>query len=169
MNNFSKSSNGEKTACAPILLYEPNGSQTQIASARTIFKYPIVGSIVFYQPKDQFWEDTVIEIEYLIHADGLRVNNTDDHRWAIHERPPNKDFYDWQNRCFSAGKVTNNLGEKLGNLRIAGSFVSRVISRVMFVDPSVALDGPHSVMGKSVVIYYDQDTNNRGDRFACTK
>lgn len=46
-------------------------------------------------------------IEYLVHADGAQLNNSADHRWSINELPPGKDFYDWQNRCLSAGNVYN--------------------------------------------------------------
>lgn len=40
-----------------------------------------------------------------VHADGSNVNNTHEHRWAVHENPPGKDFYNWTARCLSAGRV----------------------------------------------------------------
>lgn len=63
--------------------------------------------VTFSQVKDEPWTDTTVMIEYLVHADGAQLNNSADHRWAIHEFPPGKDFYDWQNRCISAGDVFN--------------------------------------------------------------
>lgn len=43
----------------------------------------------------------------MIHADGSQINNTGEHRWAIHDLPPGKDFYNWTARCMSAGGVYN--------------------------------------------------------------
>lgn len=42
---------------------------------------------------------------FQVHADGSNVNNTFEHRWAFHEHPPGKDYYNWTARCLSAGKV----------------------------------------------------------------
>lgn len=48
-----------------------------------------------------------INFRYVIHADGSSLNTTDSHRWAIHNSPPGKDFYDWQGRCLSTNQVYN--------------------------------------------------------------
>ncbi|RVE49906.1 hypothetical protein evm_005499 [Chilo suppressalis] len=50
-----------------------------------------------------------------IHADGANVNNTFEHRWAIHERAPGKDFYNWTGRCLSAGGVYEPHGIDVDN------------------------------------------------------
>lgn len=59
------------------------------------------------QAKDEPWADTSILIEYLVHADGATLNSSSEHRWAVHEFPPGKDFYNWTARCLSAGEVFN--------------------------------------------------------------
>lgn len=98
----------EPWICGPIRLYENNfDTEKQIFTAQVIFRYPIVGRILFRQPKDEPWSDTNVFIEYLVHADGANTNNSADHRWAIHALPPGKDFYNWTARCLSAGNVYN--------------------------------------------------------------
>lgn len=47
-----------------------------------------------------------IFIDGLHYSDGSK-NNTLDHTWAIHSGEINKDFYDWRNRCMSAGAQYN--------------------------------------------------------------
>lgn len=161
------------TACAPLSFYESDGTQVQEVSASTTFKYPIAGRISFYQAKARHWEDLTILIEYLVHADGVKLNETHNHRWSIHQNPPDNDYYDWQNRCISAGKVYDNetgkLSEELGTLTIAGSRKNSFLSRKLFTNSKLALSGANNIIGKSLVIYYDLDTRNRGDRFACTR
>jgi len=48
-------------------------------TAEVVFRYPIVGRILFRQPKDDPEMDTTIIIEHLVYADG-NANNTADHR-----------------------------------------------------------------------------------------
>lgn len=98
----------EPWICGGITLYEPNFEyQKQIFTAEVLFRYPIVGRIIFRQPKDEPLADTTVLMEYLVHADGSNLNNSADHRWAIHDQPPGKDFYNWTGRCLSAGDVFN--------------------------------------------------------------
>ncbi|XP_055533520.1 uncharacterized protein LOC129723361 [Wyeomyia smithii] len=183
-------------ACGPVTLYEMNRPyQIPIITAQVLFRYPIVGRIVFRQVRDEFWSDTAIIFEYLIHADGANVNNTADHRWGITFDAPGKDFYDWQNRCVSAGAIYNpqkasfgtqsweekctvsslelcrvgDLSSRLGTLEIAGNKAdSQRISRKMFVDQNLPLSGASSVLGRSVVIYDDHGPQARGERLACS-
>ena len=51
-----------------------------MTTAEVIFRYPIVGKIVFRQPKNEPEMDTTIIIEQLIHSDGSAFNNSFDHR-----------------------------------------------------------------------------------------
>lgn len=157
-----------------------------------MYYYPLAGKVTFYQPQDKYWEDVTIIVEYLIHADGLKLNTTDSHRWAIHEFPPTKDFFDWQNRCFSAGNIIDHtktyaksksgcetselsncllgsLSFRQGTLTISGTTVNGTVSRKLFVDSKLSMSGQNSIIGKSLVIYDDVDTRNRGDRLACTR
>lgn len=94
--------------CNTLTLYdEPSLYQTAMFTAEVLFRYPIVGRILFRQPRDEPWVDTTIIVEYLIHADGSTLNKSIDHRWAIHHHPPGKDFYNWTSRCLSSGEIYN--------------------------------------------------------------
>lgn len=183
-------------ACGTLALYENGKSyQIQMTTAQLLFRYPVVGRIVFRQPRDEPWQDTTVIVEYLIHADGSTQNNTDDHRWAIHYDPPGKDFYDWQNRCLSSGDVFNphkvsfeinkpeekctqdsvelcrmgDLWNRLGRLSIAGNKANaQRLSRRMFIDRNLPLSGYSKILGKSVVLYGDNGPVARGERLACS-
>ncbi|XP_049808255.1 uncharacterized protein LOC126251704 isoform X3 [Schistocerca nitens] len=164
-------------------------------TAAVIYRYPIVGRIVFRQPKDKPWADTTVIVEYLIHADGTSQNNTEEHRWMVHDLPPGKDFYNWTGRCLSAGHVYNpfevnlqsknsespctleksgycRVGElsiRHGTLSIAGrKSESNKLTRRLYTDTHLPLSGPGSILGRSLVIYDDHGPKARGERLACS-
>lgn len=180
--------------CGVLSLYEENQIyQLPMTTAQVLFRYPIVGKILFRQPKDQPWHDTSIIVEYLIHADGASVNNSDSHRWSIQLHPPGKDFYSWQNRCLSTGDIYNpykvtfdmkspektcskenqdlcRLGDlsRLETINIAGKKADALsYSRKMFTDSNLPLSGFSSIFGKSVVIFDEHGPVARGERLAC--
>lgn len=180
--------------CGTINQYQKNGYQKQMFTAQVLFRYPIVGRVLFRQPAEEPWQDTTVIFEYMIHADGSTQNNTFAHRWAIHSSAPGKDFYDWQNRCLSAGNVFNPykvdwgnrsvddfcsprlpamcrigaLDTRIGTLSIAGSKRNaQEISRLIFTDTNLPLSGRHNILGKSLVIYDDFGPKARGERLAC--
>ncbi|KAL3268164.1 hypothetical protein HHI36_007291 [Cryptolaemus montrouzieri] len=188
----------EPWICGSINLYENNFQyQKQIFTAEVLFRYPTVGRMLFRQPKNEPWADTSILIEYLVHADGASLNNTFGHRWAVHEFPPGKDFYNWTQRCLSSGGIYNpykvdfdnktdptetcnlanvgicrlgDLSSRLGPMDIAGRIRDAdQISRKMWTDPSLPLTGSYSIMGKSLVLYDDFGPKARGERLACSK
>ncbi|GBP28787.1 hypothetical protein EVAR_19831_1 [Eumeta japonica] len=182
--------------CATILPYEHDtGYQTQMSSAQVIFRYPLVGRVVLRQPVDRPWEDTIVIIESMIHADGANVNNTFEHRWAIHENAPGADYYNWSQRCLSAGKVyepyhldlkdkpadqycrpglegycrIGDLTTRHGTLAVAGrKRDSFKLTRRLFTDTVMSLSGRQSVMKKSLVIFDDHGPAARGERMACS-
>lgn len=185
----------EDHTCATLGLYQPNKRyQTPMFTAQVLFRYPIVGRILFRQPKDDPLADTTIITEYLIHADGSTMNTSEAHRWAIHHEPPGKDFYNWTGRCLSAAHVYNpfkvtfnmdapgercstefdgmcrlgDLGLRLGALTIAGAKKFRAMTRNIHTDPYLPLSGDHSILGKSLVIYDDFGPKARGERLACS-
>ncbi|XP_025833804.1 uncharacterized protein LOC108743229 [Agrilus planipennis] len=187
----------EPWICGSIALYEQNMKyQKQIFTAEVTFRYPIVGRILFRQPRDEPWTDTTVMVEYLIHADGSSFNNSADHRWAIHENPHGKDFYNWSGRCLSAGAIYNpykvdfdnktspektcnldsinrcrlgDLSTRLGTVAIAGRLIeSDKVSRKVFTDPLLPLTGLYGILGKSFVIYDDFGPKARGERLACS-
>lgn len=99
----------EPWICGSIALYDQSLQyQVPIFTAEVLFRYPLVGRILFRQPRDLPNADTTILVEYLVHADGAQINNTEGHRWAIHDQKVGKDFYNWTARCLSAGQVYND-------------------------------------------------------------
>uniref|UniRef100_T1H2Q3 Superoxide dismutase copper/zinc binding domain-containing protein n=1 Tax=Megaselia scalaris TaxID=36166 RepID=T1H2Q3_MEGSC len=164
-------------ACGTILQYIKKGIyQKPMLTAQILFRYPIVGRILFRQPKDEPWQDTIIIVEYLIHADGSTEDSSDGHRWAIHNDAPGKDFYDWQNRCISTEEssipLMCRLGDtysRLGKLTIAGGrHEAAKLSRKVFVDSNLPLSGRFNIIGKSLTIYDDFGPKARGERLACS-
>ncbi|XP_049880527.1 uncharacterized protein LOC126376997 isoform X2 [Pectinophora gossypiella] len=182
--------------CATILFFEPDSDyQMPMTSAQVIFRYPIVGRVVFTQPLERPWEDTTIIIESMVHADGASVNNTHEHRWALHEHAPGSDYYNWTGRCLSAGAVLEphgldidtrhpeqycrqgleglcrlgDLNTRHGMLNVAGKKSdSEKLTRRLFTDTVVALAGKLSIMRRSLVIYDDHGPVARGERMACS-
>lgn len=107
-NSDTSTAETKHHTCGTLTLYDPSTLyQTAMSTAEVLFRYPIVGKIIFRQPRDEPWVDTSIIVEYLIHADGSTLNNSIGHRWAIHHHPPGKDFYNWTARCLSTGDVYN--------------------------------------------------------------
>lgn len=54
-----------------------------MVTAQVIYRYPIVGKIIFRQPKNDPQMDTTIIIENLVHADGNALNNSELHRYIF--------------------------------------------------------------------------------------
>ncbi|KAJ8944218.1 hypothetical protein NQ318_014580 [Aromia moschata] len=186
----------EPWICGGVTLYEKDfQSQKPVFTAQVLFRYPTVGRLLMRQAKDEPWADTSIMIEYLVHADGAALNNSADHRWAIHESPPGKDFYSWKERCLSAGNIFNpykididntsskeqcnmdniglcrvgDLSTRHGTLEISGKIVdSDRISRKLWTDPLLPLTGHRNVLGKSFLLYDDHGPKARGERLACS-
>lgn len=53
--------------CGTILSYEDGTEyQTPMTSAQVVFRYPIVGRVIFRQPLDRPWEDTTVIIESMV-------------------------------------------------------------------------------------------------------
>lgn len=99
--------NNELWTCTTLLPFTGPDSQTKVAylTAEAIFRYPLVGRIVFRQLIDVGATETIVIIEGLVHADGTTLKDSDQHRWSINALPPGKDFYSWMDRCKSAGPI----------------------------------------------------------------
>lgn len=93
--------------CTTLIPYIGPNSQTKIPyiTAEAIFRYPLVGRIVFRQLIDVGATETVVIIESLVHADGITLKDSDQHRWSINAQQPGKDFYSWMDRCKSTGPI----------------------------------------------------------------
>nr|CAI5853950.1 unnamed protein product [Callosobruchus analis] len=187
----------EPWICGSVIMYEAPDFKhpTKIFTAQASFRYPTVGRMIMRQAAEEPWSDTSILVEYLVHADGAALNDSMGHRWAVHDHPPGKDFYSWQNRCISAGEVYNpykvdfdnkttpslcnmdaighcrlgDLSTRQGMIDIAGKIAdSDKISRKMWTDTLLPLTGHHSILGKSLVLYDDFGPKARGERLACS-
>lgn len=55
--------------------------QTPMLTAEAVFRYPIVGRIIFRQQQNEPAMDTTIIIENLVHSDGSALNNSAEHRY----------------------------------------------------------------------------------------
>ncbi|KAI8423349.1 hypothetical protein MSG28_014359 [Choristoneura fumiferana] len=176
--------------CGTVVPYEfGTDYQTPMSAAEVVFRYPLVGRVVFRQPRDRPWEDTTITVENLIHADGANVNDTFGHRWALHEHSPGADFYNWSRRCESAGAEWDpralrqsdaycarpplcrlgDLATRHGTLAVAGRKRDAArLTRRQFTDTVLALTGRRSALRRSLLILDDHGPVARGDRMACS-
>lgn len=180
--------------CSPLNLYLPdNTGQMPMLTAQVVYRYPIVGKIIFRQSQNDPQMDTTILIENLIHADGNALNNSASHRWMIHDNPPGKDYYNWTGRCLSVGESYNpykvernsnhsehcsaaeitlcSVGDltRHGTIDIAGrKLYGPLLTRKLFTDRMLSLSGPNSILGKGLVIYDDHGPRARGERLACS-
>ncbi|RWS31303.1 uncharacterized protein B4U80_11343, partial [Leptotrombidium deliense] len=173
--------NNERWVCATIGY--PRPTITAVAK----FVYPIVGEIVIRQEKDNPWSESTVLVE-LNYADGTG-NNTDNHAWHVHVNEPGRDFTGWKNRCFSAGPHFNpfNVGLskysscnnenqyrcEVGDLTSKSKRITiaahkgTVNNKHFYSDILLPLSGPHSIIGRSIVIHDDHANKQRGNRMAC--
>jgi len=103
-----------------------------------------------------------------------------------------KDFFNWTGRCLSTGnsfnpyKVTHDsyndcsaehqqlrcevgdLVNKFGLLNVSGRKRDLKDTVKYFTDANLPLSGPHSIIGRSLVLFDDHAPQHRGDRMACT-
>ncbi|CAG0905219.1 unnamed protein product, partial [Cyprideis torosa] len=158
--------------------------------ATATFRYPLVGRIWFFQRAGLPLSETHVFIERLLYSDGSK-ETTKDHPWGIFTKTPGKDYYDWQNRCKSAGDILNpfkrnqdlyrgcdatsplrcalgDLSFRHGTLTVTYAKSALAMTRKFFTDMALPLQGPESIIGKSVVIQDFKGPEARGDRLACT-
>jgi Cu/Zn superoxide dismutase len=183
--------------CGTLMQYTTvnSGWKIPIFTAGVVFRYPIVGRVIFRQARDQPWSDTTVIVETLVHSDGISLNNTADHRWGVHVEARGKDYYNWTGRCLSAGEMYNpykviydpkeadsvcslshpgfcqlgDLSSRHGKLNIAGRKVNgENLTRRLFTDPHLPLSGAASIMGRALVLYDDNGPKARGERMACS-
>lgn len=174
--------------CANIKLQ----GRPQVTAIAT-FTYPVAGRIIFRQPQDEPFEDTLIFVESLIYSDGNK-NDTFDHKWHVHNNIPGRDYFNWTGRCLSAGGHFNpykidlepraysecsnehlphrcevgDLFHKHESLRVTGRARDSKKTVKFFTDSNLPLSGPHSIIGRSITIHDDHAPDFRGNRMACT-
>ncbi|OXA38086.1 uncharacterized protein LOC110862045 [Folsomia candida] len=162
-----------------------------VAMAR--FKYPLVGTMFFMQEANNPFSETNVFIDGLHYSDGSK-NNTLDHPWGVHSGEINKDYYDWRNRCTSAGPQFNpyrvstetrgysdcgpssplrcqlgDLSTRLQRISVSGTKTGVIHTKRVFTDTNLPLSGRNGIIGKAVVITDDIHPVHRGDRLACVK
>ncbi|XP_023224241.1 uncharacterized protein LOC111625338 [Centruroides sculpturatus] len=174
---------GSRWICSTIGYPEP------VTIAHANFMHPVVGRVVFKQQAGNPWGETTVHA-WLSYSDGTQ-NNTENHRWDIHESEAGRDFYNWSKRCESAGKDYNphfvgtkkyercnqdnplrcKLGDltgKHGRIKITATRDSLGTNQIFYTDVLLPLEGIHSIIGRSLVVHDDQAPPFRGDRLACT-
>ncbi|KAB7494606.1 hypothetical protein Anas_08737 [Armadillidium nasatum] len=178
---------GSRWVCANLRLVN-----TDLIRAVATFRYPLVGEIVMEQERDDPFSDTTVIVGPLLYSDGSH-NDTSNHDWFINENIPNKDFYNWTQRCVSAGphynpykistsqKVYRSCGTdntercevgdmsgRHGTLNVAGSFKTASKTRKVLTDKNLPLSGPFAILSHSFVIEDRNAPKHRGNRMACT-
>lgn len=181
-----------------VVIHRPDGSRWICAmigypktrTAVANFYYPVAGRLIFRQKYDDYQAETSIFGE-LTYSDGS-LNNTENHRWDIHEDVPGRDFYNWTKRCESVGgdynpyeagrgrqyerqcNAENSLRCEVGDLTSKNGRISvaarkgTLKNKFFFTDTHLPLSGPYTIIGHSLVIHDDQAPPHRGDRLACT-
>lgn len=176
---------GEHWVCSNI------GYPGPTIMAVATFVYPVIGQMIFRQLEDSPWSETTV-FGALTYADGS-INNTESHRWDVHEREPGRDFYNWTKRCESAGAQYNphgvgagrqydrhcnplnpfrcaagDLTGKYKRLSIAAKKGNGFKNKIFYTDVHLPLTGPSKILGKGLVIHDDHAPPHRGDILACT-
>lgn len=185
-----KKNNGDSWVCATLELVDE-----AISYAVAKFHYPLVGKISFAQPVNDPYAPTGVLIE-LYNPNGEK--DTEGHNWLIHVKPAMADFYNWSQRCDSAGDVFDPILSSAGlnseaysrqclsgllneplrcrlgdtslksNLKLALPTSPTNRLRYYYTDPYLPLSGTNSIIGKSVVIYDEFAPTQRGNRLACS-
>ncbi|XP_037076792.1 uncharacterized protein LOC119097959 [Pollicipes pollicipes] len=166
----------------------------KMVTAAAVFRFPLGGRVLFYQPEDEPEEDTTVLVEGLLFNDGS-MNGSDWHRWYVNELVPGADFRNWSGRCLSAGDHFNPYSvnvksrlydrscgpEDMGNCEVAdmvgkhGTLKLAALrrklneTRRMWTDTNLPLSGASSIIGHSLVIHDDNGPRARGDRLACVE
>lgn len=176
---------GSRWICSTI------GYSDAVVTAVAVFHYPIYGKVIMRQLVDNPFSETSVFAD-LSYSDSS-VNDTDHHAWNIFSLPPGRDFYNWSRRCISAGDQFNpfEVGDDMSNknpkcspdnaIRCAvgdltsksrrisiSAFHGSKQAKIFYQDILLPLSGPHSVIGKSVVVHDETGPSVRGNRLACT-
>ncbi|KAG9346113.1 hypothetical protein JZ751_007931 [Albula glossodonta] len=172
--------NGSRFVCATI------GYPGEVVVGKSVFKSPVVGTILFAQLKANPYSDVSLFLDL---SYGDRANSTTmGHNWHIHEYPVSSETDNDPERCKSTGGHWNPFNVDTGgnysiNCRpdnpfaceigdLAGkhktlslrSAVGGVESKYFFTDTASWVSGMNSAIGRSVVIHA---ANRAGPRIAC--
>lgn len=182
--------NGENWVCSNL-----DYTDEDVSIAVAYFYYPVVGKITFQQLSNNPHSETGVLVEvYNPNSD----KESNGHNWMIHLKPALADFYNWSQRCESSGEVYDPLQAAAGlstelytrqcitgvsneplkcrsgdlslksgyKLNLPVSHMNR--TRFYYNDPFLPLDGSHTIIAKSLVIYDENAPTQRGTRLACS-
>ena len=154
--------------------------------ASIMFTYPVIGYIIFKQPKNNWYNtETQVYVE-LNYGDGTQ-SQTVNHKWHVHQYKVGNDSDANSDRCMSVSghynpygvDLTGNYGTEcssgnplrceVGDLsgkhgKLSVRSATNGMQRAFFTDVDLPLSGPLSIVGKSVVIH---EANNGGGRLSC--
>ena len=197
----------EPWVCATLEPVGAEGLPLAVGRARAQFHFPLVGDVWFWQTASEASAPTGVLVE-LYQPGGEQQQQADSeqqkasggwpkHQWQIHSAPTQGDFYNWSQRCQSAGDpfdpsqsavglngeayarqclaglANEPLRCRLGDLSLKSGLQLELASlpenrrRLFYVDPYLPLSGPHSIVGRSLVVYDEQAPLQRGPRLAC--
>ncbi|AIU41341.1 sod [Sucra jujuba nucleopolyhedrovirus] len=147
---------------------------TVVTQALCVLDGDVTGEITFYQQTPN--HPTVIEGFIIGLPRGL-------HGFHVHE------FGDLRNGCVSAGEHYNPTGQDhgapdalikhVGDLGNVEARVSNALTSVKITSGAITLNGPHSVLGRTLIVHSDRDdlgltdhplsktTGNSGSRLGC--
>lgn len=182
--------NGDPWVCATL-----NYVDEQVSLASATFYYPVVGRISFQQLVDEPHSETGVSVEVY---NPNSAKSSEGHNWLVHLKPAMADFYNWSERCFSAGEVYDPIQASIGlsnevySRQCQNSMLNEPLrcrsgdtslksgfkltlpishlerERHFYTDLFLPLAGPNSILGRSVVIYDEQAPTQRGNRLACS-
>lgn len=176
-----KGGDGARWICTTI---SPDDS-VLMETAYAKFTYPVIGYMVFRQPKDMWFAETQIYVE-LDYATTFS-SRTVDHNWHVHVQPVGDDELLQTNRCQSVTGHYNpyavdlegdyssecntykhfrceigDLSGKHGKISIREPGGGK--QKYFFSDLQLPLSGPQSIVGRSITIH---DANSGGGRLSC--
>lgn len=176
-----KTGSGDRWICASIW---PTDDIPMI-TAYARFTYPVIGYMVFRQPKGNWFAETQIyvEVDYATTFTSRTVN----HNWHVHVDPVGDDMLSQTGRCQSVAGHYNpyavdldgdyntacnpdnpfrcelgDLSGKHGKLSIRTQAGGK--QKYFFTDISLPLSGHQTIIGRSITIH---DANAGGGRLSC--
>ncbi|KAL4232370.1 hypothetical protein ACF0H5_009938 [Mactra antiquata] len=172
---------GPRWICSTIR----QAGNVEMKTAYVRFTFPVIGYMVFKQPKDMWYMDTQIyvELDYGSSSSSATIN----HNWHVHQVPVGNDMLGTSQRCQSVQGHYNpysvllqgdystmcnsknmfrcevgDLSGKHGKINIRTSNNGK--QKYFFTDVQLPLSGPQSIVGRSVTIH---DANSGGGRLSC--
>ncbi|CAH1783697.1 unnamed protein product [Owenia fusiformis] len=173
-----KANDGSRWVCASI------GYPGDVRTAKVTFTYPVIGHMIFREPMNEPLGQTTVYVE-LMYGNGETPSV--DHKWHVHVDPIKADFMSDTGRCascqghynpysvdlsatYSSCSSSNQLRCEVGDLsgkhgKIGiGNSGSGLWYHNFYTDIDLPLNGPQSIVGRSVTIHAK---DSGASRLAC--